>query len=478
MVIRRLQADNAVTGHEEAADFPEEEVVGAQGTVYRPDSARPWIHLVFFVLCFFLASHDPRSSGFDVLDVEAASETYAANAGSGPPGRQVAFLLLGLYSMYGLPLFWRNRLRVSGFAGACAAALLAWTLVSVVWAANPGDTLTKLFGVVVLTLTALQIKLRFNPRQIVVGLTTGSLVYMVFGLLCEIALGNFKPWQVAYRFHGTSSPTEEAVNCSIGLIGTLYLWRWTPRQRVWFWMLCVSVVFSLLTKSRTATLGAIVALLFSFVATRRIWQQRWMVGSSLAATVLLGAWLQINGLVSFAADSLQFGRDPTTSDTATLTGRVPLWAELMNFVKQHPIVGSGFGGFWTGPHIADISVDQGWAISAAHSAYVDILLSLGAVGLALYSLCLILAIVTTQIRYQRGATLGAAYFSTLLSFIVINGFTDSESVYVSSSLFFCFILSLTITGFQQQAIRSAPRLPAKIPEQPTIGQRPRLTAGR
>ncbi len=401
------------------------------------------------------------ASTFDVLDVEAASEAYAATAGNGSAGRQVAFLLLGLYGVYGLPLLWRNRLRVTGAGGACAALLLLWTMGSVVWATSPGATISRLFGVVVLTFTALQIKLRFEPRQIVVGLTSAALLYMIFGVVCELALGNFKPWEVAYRFSGTSSPTEEAVNCSIAIIGAFYLWRWpSSRQRVWFWMLCFSVVVALLTKSRTAMLAAIAALLFSFVATRKAWQQRWMVGSSLAAAVLLGVWLQMNDLVSFAADSLQFGRDPTTSDNATLTGRIPLWSELMNFVKLHPIAGGGFGGFWTAPHIADISVDQGWAISAAHSAYVDVLLSLGAVGLVLYCLCLILAIVRTRSRLQRGATLGAAFFGALLTFIVINGFTDSESVYVSSSLFFCFILSMTVTCFQRLAISPVSSAPS------------------
>ncbi len=448
----RLQSGNTVTLQGKVLALPAQRALTQAEAPPRPAATWPWLHLTFLAICFFLASHDPRASTFDFLDVEAASETFAATAGSGAAGRQTAFLLLGLYGMYGLPALWRNRIRVAGLSGACASALLVWTGSSILWAANPGDSLSRLFGVAVLTLTALQIKIRFEARQIIVGLTVGTLLYMIFGLMCELAFGNFKPWQVAYRFSGTSSPTEEAVNCSIAIIGTFYLWRWTPRQRIWFWMLCLSILFALLTKSRTATLGAILALLFSFVATRREWQQRWMVASSLAATVLLGVWLQMNGLVSFATDSLQFGRDPTTSDNATLTGRIPLWAELMDFVKLHPFAGSGFGGFWTAPHIADISVDQGWAISAAHSAYVDILLALGAVGLLLYSLCLILAIVTTQMKYQRRATLGAAYFSTLLSFIVINGLTDSESVYVSSSLFFCFILSLVVTGFQTQAI--------------------------
>lgn len=427
----------------------------------REDDTRPryreapaWLHLGFLAVCFFLAAHDFRASTFNVLDVEAASETYAATAGSGTITRQLAFVLLGLYGFWGLRELLRNRLRTVGIGGLCATALLLWTLLSATWAITPGVVISRLVGVVAVTLAALRIRLRFSARQIIFGMTTIGVIFLGVGLLCEVALGTFRPWTTEYRFSGTMSPTEEGVNCSITLLGAFFLWKAGARRRLWMAVLVFTGVISLLTKARSATLGAVIALVYFYVSSRGDWKQRWLIVASAASVIVFGILLQMNDLFSFTANSLQFGRDPSTSDNATLTGRIPLWAELMNFAQLHPVAGAGFGGFWISPTIVDISADQGWAISAAHSAYVDVLLSLGGVGLGLYCMSVIFGIAAAKARFHKDGTLGAAFFGTLLMFVAIGGLTDSESVYVSSSLFFCFVLSLLMVAFHREPIGS------------------------
>ena len=414
--------------------------------------APPWLHLAFLAICFFLSAHDFKASTFNVLDVEAASETYAATAGSGTITRQLAFVLLGLYGAWGLRELLRNRLRPVGIGGLCAAALLVWTLLSATWAITPSVVVSRLVGVVAVTLAALRIRLRFSARQIIEGITTVGAVFSGIGFLCELALGTFRPWTTEYRFSGTMSPTEEGVNCSITLLGAFFLWRDGSRRRLWAGVLVFTGMLSLLTKARSATLGAVLALVYFYVSSREDWKQRWLIVTSVASAILFGTLLSMNDLFSFTADSLQFGRDPSTSDNATLTGRIPLWAELMNFAQLHPVAGAGYGGFWIPPTIVDVSADQGWAISAAHSAYVDVLLSLGGVGLGLYCLSLIFGMAAAKAAFRRDATLRAAFFGALLMFITIGGLTDSESVYVSSSLFFCFVLSLLMVVFRREPI--------------------------
>jgi O-antigen ligase len=75
------------------------------------------------------------------------------------------------------------------------------------------------------------------------------------------------------------------------------------------------------------------------------------------------------------------GRDPT------LTGRLPLWQALAPEIMRHPILGYGYAGFWiddsrTVQHVWRLA---GWQAPDAHSSYLDILLQLGIVGLALYA---------------------------------------------------------------------------------------------
>jgi len=69
----------------------------------------------------------------------------------------------------------------------------------------------------------------------------------------------------------------------------------------------------------------------------------------------------------------------TAGRDATLTGRTQVWSALIPIVMRSPVVGGGFGVFWT-PARRD-SFD----ISGAHNGYLDVLLGLGFVGIILVS---------------------------------------------------------------------------------------------
>lgn len=61
-----------------------------------------------------------------------------------------------------------------------------------------------------------------------------------------------------------------------------------------------------------------------------------------------------------------------------LTGRTEIWAYLIPYAMQNPILGQGYGGFWTDAHRAATS-------SHAHNGYLDIVLNLGFFGLITFS---------------------------------------------------------------------------------------------
>jgi exopolysaccharide production protein ExoQ len=61
----------------------------------------------------------------------------------------------------------------------------------------------------------------------------------------------------------------------------------------------------------------------------------------------------------------------------TLTGRTDIWALLLPTVMHNPILGTGFGGFWTSITTAKIGVNE------AHNGYLGVCLGLGFIGLLL-----------------------------------------------------------------------------------------------
>ena len=90
-----------------------------------------------------------------------------------------------------------------------------------------------------------------------------------------------------------------------------------------------------------------------------------LIGFGVSAPFLGGS--------NVATFSSAFGRKET------LTGRTETWAELVPVVKRQPLLGSGFGSFWT------TARRQFYEMSYGHNGYLDILLELGAVGLAFYA---------------------------------------------------------------------------------------------
>ncbi len=89
-----------------------------------------------------------------------------------------------------------------------------------------------------------------------------------------------------------------------------------------------------------------------------------LIGFGTAAPFLRGA--------NVAGISSKFGRNET------LTGRTETWDELVPVVKSRPLLGVGFGSFWT------TARREFYQMSHGHNGYLDILLELGIVGMGFY----------------------------------------------------------------------------------------------
>lgn len=63
---------------------------------------------------------------------------------------------------------------------------------------------------------------------------------------------------------------------------------------------------------------------------------------------------------------------------STLTGRTEVWAILLAKAMEHPLIGYGYGGFWTQKLRQEL-------ISGGHNGYLDVILNIGFIGLFLLS---------------------------------------------------------------------------------------------
>jgi O-antigen ligase len=154
---------------------------------------------------------------------------------------------------------------------------------------------------------------------------------------------------------------------------------------------------------------------------------------------------------------MEVGREQ--GEIGTLTGRIPLWRYLLEYIAEKPLLGNGYGAFWTAARIMDASKDLGWMVGQAHSAYLEVALQLGVVGLLAYALVLLLGL-GRAVSFTLSCEDRSSHspHAAVLTFCVFHGSMESQ-VYLGSFLTFVvmtLLVCLSVSGFSQSAVASAP----------------------
>src|SRR5919202_1940454 len=110
--------------------------------------------------------------------------------------------------------------------------------------------------------------------------------------------------------------------------------------------------------------------------------------------------------VSGAADRLIPYLTRNQGSENLLTGRVPLWEALIVDLKQHPLVGVGFGAYWNPSSLAHMQQKFFVAAVNAHNGYIDEILATGIIGLSLLLMFWAYVIVVAVNRVRRGDSFG------------------------------------------------------------------------
>ena len=127
-------------------------------------------------------------------------------------------------------------------------------------------------------------------------------------------------------------------------------------------------------------------------------------------------------------------RDPS------LTGRVPLWEDLLRIGSKHPISGSGYESFWL-ENIADLWEKYAFGPINAHNGYVDLYLNLGIIGVAIF----MILIVKLLARLFTESALSTYYGQIAFVFCMINIIRNiTESSLMNASLSWFLLLFFLI----------------------------------
>lgn len=391
-----------------------------------------------YIVPFEYAWH--RSTYDDAVD----DGTAESAARQGVLQRQILVGALGLLGMATLAYSSQRLLRIRGPLGVICLAYVAWCATSCLWTDDLGISLRRTIALGCEIAAGAAIAHRASPRQFAWLVFICALSWLGLGILAELSLGTLQPWESGYRFHGLFHPNVMSAACAFVIMSSLYLSDWgRATKRLLLPIGGTALVFLVLTGSRTG-LGALLLSLVVVSLIEASVPKRLFFAGAVGLAVVCTLFASGLGEFNISTDWAVMGRHD--DEMATLTGRVPLWQELLNtYVRERPLEGHGYGAFWTPTHITDVADSQGWSPAYAHSTYVDLLLSIGVIGTILYLSAMVLAFVRASRLEVRYVKAGYGFIAMVIAYVLVDGALETTFGATSFTSFFgicavCFLI--------------------------------------
>jgi len=393
-----------------------------------------WWALGVVFLAFFLANHDVTVSTAEAFT--GSVDEMEEQAVGGNLLRRIAFLAIAGLGLIGLMTsVQREDLKTPqtgfGLLGVLMFAFFGWCLLSLFWSDDPTMTLRRVVVLGCLLTGALGIVRQLSLRELLHLAWIVPAAGLAVGFGAELALGTFRPWSAGYRFSGTLHPNSQGLSLAAMCFATFCLARDAGRRedrrayRGRYWSLfAVGLLFLVLTKSRTSFAGVMLAVtLLATLRTASGW--KWSVGLASLWTVSTAALCIMLFDVDVERQLTGLALLGRTEQAGSLTGRLPIWETLLEFVRQRPLVGYGYGSFWTPDRIDTVSSELQWGVREAHSAYLDTVLGVGLVGGMLLLLTIFTGLWKACEQYLRTGHPLFGFVFAMLVFGLINGCTES-----------------------------------------------------
>lgn len=387
----------------------------------------PWLIIVVVTAAFFVAVHEPTRSRLVQEMYQTDEATMQKNVAEGTLQRQIGFLVLGGMGVLVLLSPFRRRITLNGSLAWLVVFFLVWMMLSVAWADEPGITTRRLIVIVMFCVGSAAVAACMSVRQVVLLVFFSSMAYLLIGIAAEVLLGNFNPGGDIYRFSGTLHPNIQGINCGLLILAAITAAHTEKKNRAFYLASCAfAFAFLFLTGSRTSLFTLLGTLLVHLTIVHWRSKLAWF-SASAATTAFLTVFLlgQSRFLPALEKLVLMGRTDQDLSGAKNLTGRLPLWEQLLEYASHRPIQGYGYGSFFTVERIQELSARQHWAIASCHNVFLEVLMGLGVVGVASYALIQFIALFRSLRYYRDSNDQGYVLFTSVMVMGVVSGLAES-----------------------------------------------------
>lgn len=383
---------------------------------------------------FFLCEHSLQVALADAYTQTA--DEMQATAGGGNTLRRLVFLALGMLG--GLLLVGsKTKLHINLPMIGSIGCFFAICYASYFWAIDPSMALRRLIVLSCVIVGSLGLARYLNLRELALLSLLITVALSSFGVLNELRLGTFRPWSGDFRFAGTVHPNTQGMILAVQIFSAAALWPATKSGQLRSWLVAAGMaglLLLVLTKSRTSTAAVLVSLL-AILLLQTKFSTKLLGGLAIAwcgAASLLLLWLTGIDPKKDFRDAVLLGR---AEESDTLSGRHLIWPEMWDHIAQRPLLGHGFESFWTADNIDSVSETLQWGVREAHNGYLDVMLSVGQVGLLLGVVMAFIGLWSSARGYLQLRDSSYALPFGLIVFALLNSFLESGMVNIMLGTF-------------------------------------------
>ena len=299
---------------------------------------------------------------------------------------------------------------------------LIWLFMTALVSPNPTYTAVSAFTVFACVVFSAYLFSQFDPADIFVTIILSITLFCAVSIVVYFALpefGHYVYWlneerYVSSRLSGIAgSANNMALVAAFGIVVTgLYAREFHRMNRLIVpaaVLLCGAAL--LMTNSRSPLVMALLILAAVYIFNRK----RLYAGLFMASVGIL----VFAALIPFGQEFLlkAVSRSGDASEVTSFTGRTEIWYAVLKLVEAQPLMGYGYASsvFVLPEHTNEV----GFATSHAHNVMLQLLLTTGWIGAALFALSIV-GVALRAIVYRDPIAFG------MMAFVLLNGITESS----------------------------------------------------
>jgi exopolysaccharide production protein ExoQ len=320
-----------------------------------------------------------------------------------------------------LGLRWQQTCRAI-FKNKWVVFLLALAAISALWSSMPSVVLKKVISLVGTTLFGLYLgtQYSFDQQLKLMGWAFGVAIPLSFlfilrgdGVMYTEAISG--AWKGIYMHKSTLGENMFISFLMFYALASLY-----PRRRLLFGAACMlSVILVIFSKSSLSLLSLIAIV--TLLNLLKYSSLRSKLGVSVVFFSILLFIIVQTVLMLNINEFLDFN-----NKDVTISGRTLLWDSLWEFIQLKAFLGYGYGSFFSASHTETETLwtVYKWGPAHAHNGYLQMLVNLGFVGLAVFMVGYLYNLGKALISYLMFKEIRTLWMFSFLLYTVVFNFTE------------------------------------------------------